>query len=520
MAAPSVEQSGLRSAGGGASGVFLIQTAVARSSSDTRLQDDQDAAQDSGQPTDFQTALATAQNQQSNNDPQSPTIQDATGTSQVQSQKSQKSRTQSSKSDTGQDGQTDAAESDGETAPQATATQDDGDDAVAPGKAPAGKKTADESGALQSNDVVAALMNACPTPVTAMIVAKPNTPEAPTSEGLETATAKHAAVQAGNAASTSTVNATLSDTQRPEKDAGTAKKEVVSTSGGSIPAPAKAADQPSSMPVPSDESPASDSDADPSDKPAAGRVISEMISNGPRQKLQVPAQQEADRSQIPSNSSLDGLPTPSVKLSSDDAAEATTIPIKAAEPSKPAAQASAPTALGASSGIREPSVQGAGTAPVAQDSPSAADNDTYDQIVMGLKGKLDPRTGRAEIVLDPPNLGTLKVSVALENGVLTAEFQSASDVVRELLSNHLDKLKTVLQSQGVSVDRLAVGAPSAQSTAGGNQGQQTSFGSAAHDGRSAGGFQQEQRRGQERPDNQTFARLFQQSRDEPIDLVA
>ena len=38
-----------------------------------------------------------------------------------------------------------------------------------------------------------------------------------------------------------------------------------------------------------------------------------------------------------------------------------------------------------------------------------------DQIVLGLKSKLDARTGKAEIHLDPPNLGALKVSLTLEN---------------------------------------------------------------------------------------------------------
>ena len=73
----------------------------------------------------------------------------------------------------------------------------------------------------------------------------------------------------------------------------------------------------------------------------------------------------------------------------------------------------------------------------------------------------------------------------------------------------------------VSVDRLTVAAPDTQGQAArSNSGQQAQFGSAAHDGRSAGGYQQEHRRGRERPENEMFARLFQQSRDKPIDLVA
>ena len=112
----------------------------------------------------------------------------------------------------------------------------------------------------------------------------------------------------------------------------------------------------------------------------------------------------------------------------------------------------------------------------------------------------------------------LKVSVTLENGTLTAEFQSPSSVVRDLLKGNFDKLKTALQGQGVAVDRLAVDAPPDAGTSGQNP--QASFGSAAHDGRSAGQYQQEPRSGQPRSGGEGFARLFTQAQEAPLDLVA
>jgi flagellar hook-length control protein FliK len=163
-------------------------------------------------------------------------------------------------------------------------------------------------------------------------------------------------------------------------------------------------------------------------------------------------------------------------------------------------------------------------APTAQESPRAASADTLDQIVLGLKAKFDARSGKAEIMLNPPNLGTMKVSLSLDNGLLTAEFQSPSSVVRDLLNGSMEKLKTVLQDQGVVVDRLAVQAPPDSGASSSNP--QASFGSATHDGRSAGHFQQDSRPQQRSPGaggggaGEGFARLFAQAQDAPLDLVA
>ncbi len=164
-----------------------------------------------------------------------------------------------------------------------------------------------------------------------------------------------------------------------------------------------------------------------------------------------------------------------------------------------------------------PNVAGADLAPPAQESLPAPTPDPFDQVVLGLKGKLDARTGKAEIRLDPPNLGTVKVSVTLDNGILTAEFHSASSVVRDLLKGNLEQLKTALQSQGVAVDRLAVDAPPNAGATGQNP--QASFGSATHDGRSAGHYQ-DPRDGRPRSAGDGFARLFSQAQEAPLDLVA
>jgi flagellar hook-length control protein FliK len=197
--------------------------------------------------------------------------------------------------------------------------------------------------------------------------------------------------------------------------------------------------------------------------------------------------------------------------------ETPSLPLKPDTSSTPAVSATPPNLLAGASAVA-PAQTNADLAPAAQETPPAAPADTMDQIVFGLKAKLDARTGKAEILLNPPNLGAMKVSISLDNGTLIADFQSASSLVRDLLKGNLEKLKTVLQDQGVAVDRLSVQAP--PDTAGSGQNPQASFGSATHDGRSAGQYQQNPRSPQQRSAGDGFARVFTQAQEAPLDLVA
>jgi len=110
----------------------------------------------------------------------------------------------------------------------------------------------------------------------------------------------------------------------------------------------------------------------------------------------------------------------------------------------------------------------------------------------------------------------VKVSLSLDSGNLTAQFESSSEMVRDLLKSNLDKLKTVLEGQGVSVDRLAVEPPATAQS----QDPGASFGSATHDGRSAGQYHQDSRSSRHSPEADGFASLFREAQDAPLDLVA
>ncbi len=50
----------------------------------------------------------------------------------------------------------------------------------------------------------------------------------------------------------------------------------------------------------------------------------------------------------------------------------------------------------------------------------------------------------------------MQLTVKMENGMLSASFQTTNDQATRLLSHTLSQLKTALETQGVSVDRLHV----------------------------------------------------------------
>ncbi|MGB7156735.1 MAG: flagellar hook-length control protein FliK [Tepidisphaeraceae bacterium] len=80
----------------------------------------------------------------------------------------------------------------------------------------------------------------------------------------------------------------------------------------------------------------------------------------------------------------------------------------------------------------------------------------HPKIVTAVRGELLPHGGSMQIRLDPPELGALLVSVHMQDGVMTASFHTTNDDATKLLSHSLSQLKQVLESQGVSVEKLQV----------------------------------------------------------------
>lgn len=161
-------------------------------------------------------------------------------------------------------------------------------------------------------------------------------------------------------------------------------------------------------------------------------------------------------------------------------------------------------------------VQSAMPQPAIRSNDDEAARQNIDRIVNGVRGELLPRGGSMQIRLDPPQLGSLQVTVRVQDGVLSASFQTASEQATQMLSQGMTQLKSALESSGVSVERLHV--------------QQAPPSRSSDDARGSGG---EGRHQQGAGEQQSWAQNEQQRREmlqrmwrrlglasDPLDLVA
>ena len=119
-------------------------------------------------------------------------------------------------------------------------------------------------------------------------------------------------------------------------------------------------------------------------------------------------------------------------------------------------------AVDALAGGRQPAPQ---SSPAATAAPQAANpvppevhfaEANTETIVRSVRAELLPNGGSMRIRLDPPQLGALNVTVQIQDGVITAAFETSSDEATRLLGHSLNHLKSVLESHGVAVDKLQV----------------------------------------------------------------
>ncbi|MDQ6419255.1 flagellar hook-length control protein FliK [Paenibacillus sp. LHD-117] len=74
--------------------------------------------------------------------------------------------------------------------------------------------------------------------------------------------------------------------------------------------------------------------------------------------------------------------------------------------------------------------------------------------------KFDIRTlngaSEAKLMLFPEHLGQVDVKISVQNGLLTAVFQTDNAVAKDMLENQMAQLRSALQAQGLNVDKLEV----------------------------------------------------------------
>ena len=135
------------------------------------------------------------------------------------------------------------------------------------------------------------------------------------------------------------------------------------------------------------------------------------------------------------------------------------VPAKA----QPATPTSAPAdVVGAASVSPKPAahVENAPAPATAPPAPSPREMEfaraNHERIVTDIRAQLLPKGGAMQIRLDPPQLGALQVAVHMLDGIMSVSFQTSNNEATQLLSHSLTQLKHVLESQGLSVDKLHV----------------------------------------------------------------
>jgi len=82
--------------------------------------------------------------------------------------------------------------------------------------------------------------------------------------------------------------------------------------------------------------------------------------------------------------------------------------------------------------------------------------DIMDQIMDYMKLQVKPDTTSLEMQLHPESLGTLNIHIAAKDGILTAQFTTQSEAVKNAIESQLVTLQQNLNDQGIKVEAVEV----------------------------------------------------------------
>ncbi len=85
-----------------------------------------------------------------------------------------------------------------------------------------------------------------------------------------------------------------------------------------------------------------------------------------------------------------------------------------------------------------------------------AESQIFDQVVSHLSGSANGESGRMVLRLQPAELGSLKLDLAIEGDKISANIHAQSQQVREVLERHLPQLRNALAEQGLKVEQFQV----------------------------------------------------------------
>ncbi len=90
------------------------------------------------------------------------------------------------------------------------------------------------------------------------------------------------------------------------------------------------------------------------------------------------------------------------------------------------------------------------------DEEAVRDQINMGRLTRGLHSALNQRGGSVTLRLTPPELGMVRIDMAVREGVVNAKFTAQSESVRNLLMDQMGQLRQALDRQGLSVDRIEV----------------------------------------------------------------
>lgn len=117
---------------------------------------------------------------------------------------------------------------------------------------------------------------------------------------------------------------------------------------------------------------------------------------------------------------------------------------------------------------------GAAPAPPSSGSPNlpalnSAGADLSPQIVRGAMALTRTTGGSLTMRLEPDSLGSLRIQMSLSQGRVAVQFHAESAQARGLLSQHVEALRTAMETQGLKLETVQVHSLSRPSTGGGQE---------------------------------------------------
>jgi flagellar hook-length control protein FliK len=85
-----------------------------------------------------------------------------------------------------------------------------------------------------------------------------------------------------------------------------------------------------------------------------------------------------------------------------------------------------------------------------------SERDVTAQIVQSMRLQFRDGIGEAVLTLKPEHLGTVSISLRVENGGLKASVQAEMPEVRQWLQSQQDSLRSALSEHGLRLDRFDV----------------------------------------------------------------